>query len=64
MHILTEQGRKLLNYDLEILHGLVKTHGTKKVIVAFQDSEAFDSVLLAELITLFRYLRTNIDGLL
>jgi origin recognition complex subunit 3 len=55
--VLTEQGRKLLNYDLEILNGYVKAHGTKKVIVAFQDSEAFDSVLLAELIILFRYAR-------
>lgn len=52
--VLIIQGRKLLHYDLEILHGFVKSHGTKKVIVAFQDSEAFDSNLLADLIILFR----------
>jgi hypothetical protein len=40
---------------LEILHGFVKGYGTKKIIVAFQDSEAFDSVLIAELIILFRH---------
>ena len=51
---LTEQGRKLLNYDLEILHSYIRSHGSKKAIVAFQDSEAFDPTLLGELIALFR----------
>ncbi|TVY64314.1 Origin recognition complex subunit [Lachnellula suecica] len=52
--LLQEQnGRKLLNYDLEILHGFVKNNGTQKVIVAFQDSEAFDTTLVVDLITLF-----------
>jgi origin recognition complex subunit 3 len=49
-----KQGRKLLNYDLEILHGFVKNHGSQKVVVAFQDSEAFDTNLVVDLITLFR----------
>jgi origin recognition complex subunit 3 len=48
---------------LEILNGYVKTHGTKKVIVAFQDSEAFDTVLLAELITLFRHFYSTLSPL-
>ncbi|TAQ86545.1 hypothetical protein B7494_g5143 [Chlorociboria aeruginascens] len=43
-------GRKLLNYDLKILHDYVNTHGSRKVIVALEDSEAFDTSLLAELI--------------
>jgi len=48
------QGRKLLNYDLEIVHGYVKAHGCQKVIVAVQDSEAFDPGLLADFIVLFK----------
>jgi origin recognition complex subunit 3 len=51
---LTLQGRKLLNYDLEILHGYVKAHGSQAVVIAFQDSEAFDSSLISELVNLFR----------
>ncbi|KAL3423541.1 origin recognition complex subunit [Phlyctema vagabunda] len=52
-NLLDQNGRKLLNYDLEILHSYVKLHGSGKVVVAFQDSEAFDGGLLTELITLF-----------
>lgn len=47
------QTRKLLNYDLQILHDFVLHQGTAKVVVAFQDSEAFDSSLLAELVAIF-----------
>ena len=43
-----------MNYDLEILHNYVKVHGSQKVVVTFQDTEAFDSGLLAELVILFR----------
>ncbi|KAL1870431.1 Origin recognition complex subunit 3 [Diaporthe australafricana] len=46
-------GRKYLDYDLEALHAHVEQHGAKQVIVAFQDSEAFDTGLLSDLITLF-----------
>jgi origin recognition complex subunit 3 len=56
---LTDQGRKLLNYDLQILHDHVKDHDFSKVVVAFQDSEAFESSLLAELIALFRSVWPN-----
>ncbi|KAG4433550.1 hypothetical protein IFR05_010975 [Cadophora sp. M221] len=48
-----KDGRKLLNYDLEILHGHVEAHESQAVVIAFQDSEAFDTSLLADLITLF-----------
>lgn len=48
------QGRKLLYYDLEILRGFVRTHDCKKVVIAFQDTEGFDTSLLVELITLFK----------
>ncbi|KAH7416938.1 origin recognition complex subunit 3 N-terminus-domain-containing protein [Cadophora sp. MPI-SDFR-AT-0126] len=46
-------GHKLLNYDLEILHGFVEVHQSQAVVVAFQDSEAFDTSLVADLISLF-----------
>ncbi|KAF8856979.1 hypothetical protein BDZ45DRAFT_691317 [Acephala macrosclerotiorum] len=45
-------GRKLLNYDLEILYGFVRAQGCQAVVVAFQDSEAFDTSLIADLIAL------------
>ncbi|KAI9680013.1 MAG: hypothetical protein M1817_005028 [Caeruleum heppii] len=44
---------KLLNYDLRILHNYIKQTGAQKVVVAFQDGEAFDGNLLAELVALF-----------
>lgn len=52
---LLQDGRKLLNYDLEILHGFVRAHGSQAVVIAFQDSEAFDNSIVAELVVLFRY---------
>lgn len=48
------QGRKYLDYDLEALYAHIKSHESKQVTVAFQDSEAFDTDLLSDLITLFR----------
>jgi origin recognition complex subunit 3 len=48
--------QKLLNYDLQILrnHLSATSKSSTKVVVAFQDSEAFDSELLTELILLFK----------
>ncbi|KAK3335531.1 origin recognition complex subunit 3 N-terminus-domain-containing protein [Cercophora scortea] len=46
-------GRKYLNYDLEALHVFLAAHDSRRVIVAFEDSEAFDSGLLTDLIALF-----------
>ncbi|TVY35860.1 Origin recognition complex subunit [Lachnellula subtilissima] len=46
-------GRKLLNYDLDILQSYVKKHGSQRVVVAFQDSEAFDTNLVVDLVILF-----------
>lgn len=48
------QGAKLLNYDLQILQNWCAVHGGKKVVIAVQDTEAFDSVILSDLIKLFR----------
>ncbi|KAI0555359.1 origin recognition complex subunit 3 N-terminus-domain-containing protein [Xylaria curta] len=49
----SKDGRKFLNYDLEALHAHLKlTPRRNLVVVAFQDSEAFDSGLLSDLISL------------
>lgn len=37
-----------------MLHGYVKAHGCHKAVVAFEDSEAFDPYLLADMIVLFK----------
>ncbi|KAI0432977.1 origin recognition complex subunit 3 N-terminus-domain-containing protein [Xylaria sp. FL1042] len=49
----SKDGRKFLNYDLEGLYAHLKqTPRDRLVIIAFQDSEAFDSGLLSDLISL------------
>ncbi|ORY60176.1 origin recognition complex subunit 3 N-terminus-domain-containing protein [Pseudomassariella vexata] len=48
-----KDGRKYLNYDLEALHAYLKVNPRRHIIVAFQDSEAFESGLLSDLIQLF-----------
>lgn len=55
------QGRKYLDYDLEALHVFLNQQHQHqhqqqscRVVVAFQDSEAFDSGLLTDLLTLFQ----------
>ncbi|KAK3362945.1 origin recognition complex subunit 3 N-terminus-domain-containing protein [Lasiosphaeria hispida] len=48
-----QDGRKYLDYDLEALHVSLKLQQSGRVIVAFQDSEAFDNGLLTDLIALF-----------
>ncbi|RYP64646.1 hypothetical protein DL769_006595 [Monosporascus sp. CRB-8-3] len=47
-----KDGRKYLNYDLEALHAHLKSNPRRHVVIAFQDSEAFDSGLLSDLISL------------
>ncbi|OTA96972.1 hypothetical protein M434DRAFT_392418 [Hypoxylon sp. CO27-5] len=46
-------GRKYLNYDLEALYAHLKSNPRRHIIIAFQDSEAFESGLLSDLISLF-----------
>lgn len=43
-----------MDYDLEALHAFAKSNPSRRVIVTFEDSEAFDSGLLSDLITLFK----------
>ena len=49
------KGRKLLKYDLQILHDWLQGRNVGKVVIALQDSEAFDILLIAELVEIFRY---------
>ncbi|KAK3396482.1 origin recognition complex subunit 3 N-terminus-domain-containing protein [Sordaria brevicollis] len=48
-------GRKYLDYDLEGLHAFLgaQQNSSRRVIVAFEDSEAFESSLLTDLLALF-----------
>lgn len=46
---------KLLSYDLRLLWDWCKDRNVQKVIVSFQDTEAFDAGLLADSLTLFKY---------
>ncbi|KAI1489745.1 origin recognition complex subunit 3 N-terminus-domain-containing protein [Biscogniauxia mediterranea] len=49
----SKDGPKFLNYDLEALHAHLKSIPRRHVVIAFQDSEAFESGLLSDLISLF-----------
>ena len=48
------KGPRLLKYDLQILHNAVEEQKLEKVVVAFQDCEAFDGILLSDAIELLR----------
>ncbi|KAK9860295.1 hypothetical protein MYU51_010763 [Penicillium brevicompactum] len=47
-------GPRLLGYDLDLLHDYVQRKGTKKLVLALRDSEAFDPGLLTDLLSLFK----------
>ncbi|KAJ5092196.1 Origin recognition complex subunit 3 [Penicillium alfredii] len=47
-------GPRLLGYDLDLLHDYVQRKGTKKLVLALRDSEAFDPGLLTDLLSLLR----------
>jgi origin recognition complex subunit 3 len=50
----TRTGARLLDYDLRILHNWMSENGKDFAVVAVQDSEAFDSQLLGEVVELMR----------
>lgn len=54
-------GRKYLDYDLEALRAFLKPHGSTRVVVAFQDTEAFDSGLLSDLVSLLNSWRDRLQ---
>ncbi|OQE31442.1 hypothetical protein PENSTE_c001G01145 [Penicillium steckii] len=47
-------GPRLLGYDLDLLNDYVQRKGTKKLVLALRDSEAFDPALLTDLLSLFQ----------
>lgn len=53
--IVGRKGSKLLNYDLQILQNWCKLHEGQKVVIAIQDTEAFDGTILSDLVSLFRF---------
>ncbi|KAK5987306.1 Origin recognition complex subunit 3-like protein [Cladobotryum mycophilum] len=55
-----QDGRRYLDYDLEALEAFIRPQSCDHVFVAFQDSEAFDSSLLSDLISLFSSWRPRI----
>ncbi|PNS20338.1 hypothetical protein CAC42_5788 [Sphaceloma murrayae] len=58
------RGMKLLNYDLRIAQQAVEDQGLTKVIVGFQDCEAFDGSLLSDIVELFSYWKDRIPFVL
>lgn len=50
-----ESDVKFLEYDLEGLYLWMEENELDRLIIAFQDSEAFESLVLAEMIDLLRY---------
>ena len=47
------KGPKLLDFDLGHVQEWLKKNRVQSVVVAIQDSEAFDTVILVELVDLF-----------
>ncbi|KAJ5166564.1 uncharacterized protein N7482_005345 [Penicillium canariense] len=47
-------GPRLLGYDLDLLNDYVQRKGTKKLVLALKDSEAFDPGLLMDLLSLLK----------
>ncbi|KAK6001598.1 hypothetical protein QM012_002929 [Aureobasidium pullulans] len=48
----TRKRTRLLNYDLQLLYDYTQEKGLSRVVVAFQDCEAFDGALLSDAIEL------------
>jgi len=51
----TFNGRRLLNFDLQLLDHHCKKQRLKEVIVAFRDSEAYAASLLSEIVIVLQY---------
>ncbi|RMX78601.1 hypothetical protein D0869_08957 [Hortaea werneckii] len=61
---LQKKGAKLLNYDLQLLYDFVIERKLRQVVVTFDDTEAFDSDLLSELVELLGYWQDRIPFVL
>lgn len=49
------QGPRYLNYDLHILYDHVRVHSLSRVVLLFQDGEALEGSLLADLTEILTY---------
>lgn len=63
-HAKAGKGPKLLNYDLQLLQAHVDNKSLHCVLVAFQDTEAFDGHVLSDAIDLLHLWRTRIPFVL
>lgn len=52
--LIDNKGPRLLGYDLDLLNDYVQRKGTKNLVIALRDSEAFDPALLTDLLSLFQ----------
>ena len=52
---LKSRGRKMLSYDLQIIQDWLKGRNIEKVVVALEDSEAFDNTLIADIVEILRH---------
>jgi origin recognition complex subunit 3 len=57
----SSKGRKYLDYDLEALYAEMGSGGRRRVVLAFEDGEGFDSALLCDLISLLSSWRDRIQ---
>ena len=60
--VIRRRGSRLLNYDLQILQDWMVEHRVAKVVLAFEDVEAFDTALLSEVIDVLRYAYWHVIG--
>lgn len=56
----SRNGPKLLNYDLGHIQEWLKKSQASSLVVAIQDSEAFDAALLADMVDLFQYVLISV----
>ncbi|KAL1890407.1 Origin recognition complex subunit 3 [Sporothrix stenoceras] len=49
--VVAHNGNKYLAYDLEAVAAAITNQSTSRIVVAFEDSEAFDAALLADLLS-------------
>ena len=48
------KGRKMLNYDLQIIQDWLKDRDVNKIVIALEESEAFDNSMIGDIVELFR----------
>lgn len=49
------KGRKMLNYDLQVVQDWLKGRNVDKIVIALEESETFDNSLIGDIVEIFRY---------